>query len=279
MLDGAEDKVGACWECGYSLRGLETPRCPECGRPFDPNDPTTMNMGISVGPVKRWLMRPPGWPLYLLTGAAALVSLWAAAAPTWPGLFVDTLGHPEEWHPVASDFGLPEGRFLWGAVLWTIVLLTWTTRRLARGVTVLRLSKQKAAAFAYWRRWLWPLVVFGLTVATCLTPLPVLGGFWLSRVSLDAAVKAGGLEHPAGHWIGIYPLGSGPSKAVEAHKGQTWVFLWDDSRSDPGGFIYCDPGVEPDEPLVIGSYYRRRIRFKRMSERWYSFRAMGPYEN
>jgi hypothetical protein len=28
---------GKCIACGYSLRGLPEPRCPECGRPFDPN--------------------------------------------------------------------------------------------------------------------------------------------------------------------------------------------------------------------------------------------------
>jgi predicted amidophosphoribosyltransferase len=26
----------ACRMCGYSLRGLTQPRCPECGEPFDP---------------------------------------------------------------------------------------------------------------------------------------------------------------------------------------------------------------------------------------------------
>lgn len=27
-------RTGRCRECGYSLRGLATPRCPECGTPF-----------------------------------------------------------------------------------------------------------------------------------------------------------------------------------------------------------------------------------------------------
>ncbi len=27
---------GACHWCGYDLRGLPSPRCPECGTPFDP---------------------------------------------------------------------------------------------------------------------------------------------------------------------------------------------------------------------------------------------------
>ena len=30
-----------CRKCGYPLRALVSPVCPECGRPFDPTDPTT----------------------------------------------------------------------------------------------------------------------------------------------------------------------------------------------------------------------------------------------
>ena len=30
--------TGRCAECGYDMRGLPEPRCPECGTPFDPED-------------------------------------------------------------------------------------------------------------------------------------------------------------------------------------------------------------------------------------------------
>jgi hypothetical protein len=30
-----------CINCGYDLQALPEPRCPECGRGFDPDDPTT----------------------------------------------------------------------------------------------------------------------------------------------------------------------------------------------------------------------------------------------
>lgn len=33
--------TAVCLRCGYSLRGLETPRCPECGSAFDPADRRT----------------------------------------------------------------------------------------------------------------------------------------------------------------------------------------------------------------------------------------------
>jgi len=32
-----------CIGCSYSLRGLGSPRCPECGREFDPKDSATMS--------------------------------------------------------------------------------------------------------------------------------------------------------------------------------------------------------------------------------------------
>jgi uncharacterized protein YneF (UPF0154 family) len=270
MIDGAEDKVGACWECGYSLRGLETPRCPECGRAFNPNDPTTMNMGIAVGPVKRWLMRPPGWPLYLLTGVAAVVSVWAAAAPTPAGAFVDVLGSPDDWSGLAQDVGSPYGRFLWAALLWTILLGAWIVRRVARGITVLRLSKQKAPAFAYWRRWLCPLLIFLLTVLCCLSPLPVIGGFWLSRKSLEATVKAGGPTNSRAPWIGIYPVSVPPSAVVQTRVGQEWIFVWKD-----GGFVHVESEVAPDERLVLPW---QTVSIKRVAKNWFTFRLTNGYE-
>ncbi len=36
--------AGRCKECGYPLRALKVPRCPECGRGFDPADPDTMDL-------------------------------------------------------------------------------------------------------------------------------------------------------------------------------------------------------------------------------------------
>lgn len=38
-----------CLACGYSLRGLPEPKCPECGRSFDPADASSYDT------------RPPGW--------------------------------------------------------------------------------------------------------------------------------------------------------------------------------------------------------------------------
>ncbi len=44
--------VARCWNCGYSLRGLASYRCPECGRVFDPGDLDSMRI---PGRAPRWL--------------------------------------------------------------------------------------------------------------------------------------------------------------------------------------------------------------------------------
>ena len=169
------DAVGSCWECGYALRGLETPRCPECGRPFDPNDPASMNMGRRLPGLAQALMRPPGWPLYSLTVVAAGVSFWAAETARGRRHPVDLLTElallgPSLWwdrHVTWLGWGDSDWRFLLASSLWAIVLAVWVVRRAARGVTVRRVSKRPAAAFAYWARWITVPAAFGATVFWC----------------------------------------------------------------------------------------------------------------
>jgi hypothetical protein len=37
-----------CLDCGYILDGLPENRCPECGKPFDPNDARTFDDGTQL---------------------------------------------------------------------------------------------------------------------------------------------------------------------------------------------------------------------------------------
>ncbi len=67
--------AGRCRQCGYLLRGLTEPRCPECGRPFDPEDPNTMDL-----PEHLRLGKPPKPPepfAYVMIGYAVLIAILA----------------------------------------------------------------------------------------------------------------------------------------------------------------------------------------------------------
>jgi hypothetical protein len=108
-----------CLGCGYSLRELTDPRCPECGRGFDPDDARTMSLGRPLWQWQRWLLRPLGWRTISLAllGTAGLVYL-----SRWPGL------SPEPWSvlrgefrwywPVVRPLTLPGVVFAASAILW-----------------------------------------------------------------------------------------------------------------------------------------------------------------
>jgi predicted RNA-binding Zn-ribbon protein involved in translation (DUF1610 family) len=46
-----------CLTCGYLLRGLSEPVCPECGRAFDPADESTFDMRPLGWRRRRWIKR------------------------------------------------------------------------------------------------------------------------------------------------------------------------------------------------------------------------------
>lgn len=64
----SESSLTYCRRCGYALAGLTEPRCPECGRAFDPNDPRTV------------ARRPDQWHRSLRNRRAAVVLGLLAAA-------------------------------------------------------------------------------------------------------------------------------------------------------------------------------------------------------
>jgi hypothetical protein len=257
QTDTQEDAaVGLCWECGYPLKGLPTPRCPECGRPFDPADPATMNMGEHVGAFAARLLRPPGWPLYTATACAALVSVWAAAAPMPSGQIGPMLASVWErasragWVGVLSDYGRVEVRYACAVLAWLVVAAAWTARRVARGVTVRRIAPgQRAAPFAYWRRWLIPHFVLLATILFCRTSAPVFVGFWVSSPWLNGERLALTARSPrmqvvatqkSRWWIGVYPIDRGMwfRRGGTPDAGGTYVI----TVSEFGGFVHSPSG-------------------------------------
>lgn len=175
-----------CLDCDYPLRGLATPRCPECGRGFDPNDPWTMNLGLPMRRALRWLLRPPGW----WTVAGAIVAAAMVVSDTNPG--------PTRWN-----------RTLLGLALWAVIGIVWTARSLVR-LAIVRVYRQplrfdRAAV----RRKLVAQWLFVASIVCVYSGLPSYVRFLvlfpgLQRVaSVQLAAPSGGPPVTRASWLGL----------------------------------------------------------------------------
>ncbi|HEY8667254.1 MAG TPA: hypothetical protein VIL86_11345 [Tepidisphaeraceae bacterium] len=70
MIATTDNWQGYCRTCGYLLRGLQTSRCPECGKTFDRADPRTFRKKPKR-PLKTWAQRAAVLLLLLATTYAA----------------------------------------------------------------------------------------------------------------------------------------------------------------------------------------------------------------
>ena len=80
-MQTAASHPGLCRDCDYPLRDLPVPRCPECGRPFDPADGSTMNLGKPMAPWARAVAADSGWPTYLAMLLPWAWVVWRARNP------------------------------------------------------------------------------------------------------------------------------------------------------------------------------------------------------
>ena len=77
-----------CQACRYPLRGLSSQRCPECGRAFDPADPSTLwPHRRPPGPLGRWWVRQNGTPtvVWAIVTVIAAVGLRSISDFDWDG--------------------------------------------------------------------------------------------------------------------------------------------------------------------------------------------------
>jgi hypothetical protein len=75
MIENAPH-TALCLDCNYSLHGLMTDRCPECGRAFDPGDASSFNAGRRLTWLDRNLLAPLGVPTLMSAMVAPLLLLY-----------------------------------------------------------------------------------------------------------------------------------------------------------------------------------------------------------
>lgn len=156
MTRTTNERDGRCWGCGYLLRGLESGACPECGRGFDRADPSTINLGRTVGRLGWWMLAPVGaWTIGVAAVGAALVA-WT------------TRWSPNAWHFSLVDLRL-YGRvgfvdiapLRWGAIdmaYWAglicggLAALAWLARVVAWATAMALYRPPRSQRPRFWRR-------------------------------------------------------------------------------------------------------------------------------
>jgi len=122
-------EAACCLSCGYRLRGLPQPVCPECGRTFDPGDVRSYDSHPKRSRRRRWIKRvvvvllivAVGYGLFprsmikssvafncTVCGQGITVTRWQPVSPTWvPARYPGYTGSTQTSSPTGTGTSSP----------------------------------------------------------------------------------------------------------------------------------------------------------------------------
>lgn len=214
------DAPRTCQACGYALCALPEPRCPECGTPYDPEDPTTFR-------TRRYSPHLAEVGDTLRTGLLAWVAGLALVS-----LALCTLAQSRAVEYFVAIIG---SAFAAGATI-SLFLLGLAQRPPPRP-----------------RRTLAIVALYSLALTTWLTHWPAIAMFALHRPALERAARqlAAGRALATPARIGVYVI-----HQAGLNKAGLPYFWTDPDPSGPTGFVWCPPGVRPHSEYNISTSHR-----------------------
>ena len=180
---------GLCIACNYSLAGIDSTRCPECGRPFDPTDPHTMNMTGVIYAFERTWLAPARWLWPVCRLAVIVIVLHSALL-----------------------CGMVDVPLLLLAVAFAGIAVVYLTRRLLRQVVIRRhaLSRTMLAVDAPQIRK--GRIAFLAATVLILLRVPFYIAFfvslpWLHRIAVtEYELKPFDAPRPHNTMVGLFPV-------------------------------------------------------------------------
>lgn len=166
MITEEQRLKARCRSCGYLLRDLPEPRCPECGRRFDADDAATVWLPTRPNAVLRWFIQPPGRVGRAIPLIAVLLTAWGTRLPG------------------DDDFFLPAALYLAKCGI-AVACVTIPLRCILRwrGYDISATAKP----LARWHKHLFFAVLI-IPILVLFRPL-MLVSFWISRPWMDATAK------------------------------------------------------------------------------------------
>lgn len=238
----ASQPIGLCLDCGYALRGLPTPRCPECGREFDPLDPATMNMGRELSSLAKWVLGPIRWEVNLMSWGALVFAIWSARQPG------EELARSGGWLILV---GL--------ATLW----LAWP---LVRVIAARKYGWPHSLLMQGQKLRVTVGLCFVLTAAAVHYSLPLKAAVKFSRPAMDklaADLIASGQPYADDQWVGVYH-----ARRIKVIPGGVRFTVEEQNRAYKSGFTYL-PKVNPK---TVGW---RNKNYRYLGDGWWAWREEG----
>lgn len=238
------DENATCMGCGYRLANLPTQRCPECGRWFEPNDPTTYDNRWCLPQWRRWANAPSSAECWILISFTLFGVLNASGPAQWESLINCFSGFV--CVPVSIGIGI---------VYFSRVAACWRDRLRAAQ------DQDYACRRPKWR-WLVMPMCLALVASTFIYPWPLMVRFSLSRIAFDAAVKdyQAGRRFSGGKWIGLYYVDQVEEIEYFGNRPPSVFFITGSSIADPVGFTYDPLPSHPMTYMVV-----------RVGPSWYTY--------
>jgi len=255
--------TAVCLGCGYSLRGLPKPVCPECGREFDPADPATFKdtgkprslWRTGIGSPEFWSLfaaPPPMWEI-VVTAIMAAQAINLGSIP-FGNASLDITGLVGILTPCLVLLVVP-------VVVTSYVVRSIAVRRANRPIT------SAAGAALRRRRWRWlvlPACIM-LAASVIVYPWPLRVRFALSRRSFERTANSalnGTLKRRDYQWIGLYRVGN-----IHIEAGQV-DFQVGDALIDP---VYFSYGPAAGIPRWSTRAHPRPVRQVPGTTDWYMY--------
>jgi len=169
MAAQIRDEAGRCWSCDYLLRGVESGRCPECGRGFDRTDPASINYGRAIGRAGRWMIGRLRLTTILIAFAGAALVLWTTPWPVkgWHFSLLDLrfYGAFWQWRERRPGMSGIDAAYTIGLFLTAAVLMGWLVRAALRTFARICYRPPRQLRERFWGRSVLLLIMLGVTFA------------------------------------------------------------------------------------------------------------------
>jgi len=237
----------SCLTCSYQLRGLSQPICPECGRPFDPQNPHTYKDLNTPWALSHWATPPPLWHIIPIAAFTALRLLARSRVEQAFNSFTPILGNPSLKNYIALMI------VCLFSVLYVLHIVAYLRARKFLSAAKARPSRS--------RRWRWAITPLctALIVSAFIIPWPLRLRFTLSKNILEQTAQSILNRTPTNtsrQYMGLYRV-----HFVSQTGLNRVIFTTGTYKGAPAGLMY-DPtlATDPDGPDLF-----------RLSDNWYVF--------